>query len=120
MADPIGPPGKSGLAVITPPQCAPCITPPMLEMLEDIVAQRCKDWGGELLDFNGEADHVHILMSLQPSARRCILSMPFVVGYPVIAPKRPMTRGARGLGLDASAGELKSNTLLRQYEVAPN
>jgi hypothetical protein len=29
--------------------------------------QRCKDWGGELLDFNGEADHVHILMSLPPN-----------------------------------------------------
>jgi hypothetical protein len=26
----------------------------MLEMLPDIVAQQCKDWGGELLDF--EAD----------------------------------------------------------------
>ena len=44
-----------------------CITPPMLEMLQDILAQRCKDWGGELLEFNGEADHVHILMSLPPS-----------------------------------------------------
>ena len=44
-----------------------CVTRPMLEMLQDIVAQRCKDWGGELLDFNGEADHVHILMSLPPN-----------------------------------------------------
>jgi hypothetical protein len=25
-------------------------------MLQDIVAQRCKDWGGELLDCNGEAN----------------------------------------------------------------
>jgi putative transposase len=39
----------------------------MFEMLQDIVAQRCQDWGGELLDFNGEADHVHILMSLPPN-----------------------------------------------------
>jgi hypothetical protein len=32
------------------------ITRPMLEMPQDIVAQRCKDWGGDLLDCNGEAD----------------------------------------------------------------
>jgi putative transposase len=44
-----------------------CITRPMLEMLQDITAQRCKDWGGERLEFNGEADHVHVLMSLPPN-----------------------------------------------------
>jgi len=44
-----------------------CITRPMLEMLQDIIAQRCKGWGGELLEFNGEADHVHILASLPPN-----------------------------------------------------
>jgi putative transposase len=44
-----------------------CITRPMLDMLQDIVAQRCKDWGGELIEFNGEADHVHALMSLPPN-----------------------------------------------------
>src|SRR5262249_53274580 len=30
---------------------------PMLEMLQNITAQRCKDWGGERLEFNGEGDH---------------------------------------------------------------
>ena len=35
-----------------------CITRPMLVMLQDITAQRCKDWGGELMEFNGEPDHV--------------------------------------------------------------
>ena len=40
---------------------------PMLEMLQHITAQRCKDWGGERLKFNGEADHVHVLMSLPPN-----------------------------------------------------
>ena len=39
----------------------------MLEMLQDIIAQRCKGWGGELLEFNGKADHVHILASLPPN-----------------------------------------------------
>jgi REP-associated tyrosine transposase len=39
----------------------------MLEMLQHITAQRCKDWGGERLEFNGEADPVHVLMSLPPN-----------------------------------------------------
>jgi putative transposase len=45
----------------------PCITRPMLDTLQDIVAQRCKDWGGELIEFNGESDHVHALVSLPPN-----------------------------------------------------
>jgi putative transposase len=45
----------------------PCITRPMREMLQDITAQRCKDWGGALLEFNGEADHVHALVTLPPN-----------------------------------------------------
>lgn len=44
-----------------------CITKAVLDRLREIVAQRCKDWGGELIEFNGEADHVHILMSLPPN-----------------------------------------------------
>jgi REP element-mobilizing transposase RayT len=44
-----------------------CITRPMLEMLQDIVGQRCKDGGGELREFNGGADHVHALLSLPPN-----------------------------------------------------
>jgi len=45
----------------------PCITRPMLANLHEIMAQRCKDWGGELLEFNGEADHVHALLDLPPN-----------------------------------------------------
>jgi REP element-mobilizing transposase RayT len=56
----------------------PCITRPMLEMLQDIAAQRCKDWGGELMEFNGEADHVHALVSLPPNLdlSRFVISRP--------------------------------------------
>lgn len=44
-----------------------CITVPMLLRLREISAQRCKDWRGELVEFNGEADHVHLLVSLPPN-----------------------------------------------------
>ena len=39
----------------------------MLDDLHAIVAQRCQDWGGELMEFSGEADHVHALVSLPPN-----------------------------------------------------
>ena len=39
----------------------------MLDMLQDITTQRCKDWGGELMEFNGQADQVHALVSLPPN-----------------------------------------------------
>lgn len=44
-----------------------CITVPMLLRLREISAQRCKDWRGELVEFNGEADHIHLLVSLPPN-----------------------------------------------------
>lgn len=44
-----------------------CITAPMLTRLREISEQRCKDWRGELVEFNGEADHVHLLIALPPN-----------------------------------------------------
>lgn len=45
-----------------------CITPTMLTRLEEIARDRCAGWGGDLLEMNGEADHVHLLVSLPPTA----------------------------------------------------
>jgi putative transposase len=42
-----------------------CITGP-IDRLREIVGQRCEDWDGELVGFNGETDHVHILASRPP------------------------------------------------------
>ena len=39
----------------------------MLCRLREITEQRCKEWRGELIAFNGEADHVHALLSLPPN-----------------------------------------------------
>jgi putative transposase len=43
------------------------MTGPMLGRLREILAQRYEDWSGELVEFNGEADHVHIQASLPPN-----------------------------------------------------
>ncbi|QSR89696.1 IS200/IS605 family transposase [Methylacidiphilum caldifontis] len=43
-----------------------CITASMLERLEEITRSTVAKWGGEFLEFNGEADHVHILLELTP------------------------------------------------------
>ncbi len=29
--------------------------------------ERCEAWGGRLLEFNGEADHIHLLLELPPT-----------------------------------------------------
>ena len=39
----------------------------MLDRLREITAQRRNDWNGSLTEFNGEADHVHALISMPPN-----------------------------------------------------
>jgi putative transposase len=43
-----------------------CITKPMLIKLNEICAELINKWDSELLEFNGEADHLHLLISLNP------------------------------------------------------
>lgn len=43
-----------------------CIMPEMLEKLKEISARILTTWEGELLEFNGEADHIHLLISIPP------------------------------------------------------
>ena len=43
-----------------------CITAPMMERLKVICTELTEKWECELLEFNGEADHVHLLLSLNP------------------------------------------------------
>lgn len=44
-----------------------CLTKPMIDRLAEIATARCEGWGGKLLEINGEADHVHLLVSLPPN-----------------------------------------------------
>ena len=44
-----------------------CFTNEMLNRLEEIVRKNCTDWEIDLLEFNGEADHVHILLDMHPN-----------------------------------------------------
>ena len=38
----------------------------MLDRLKELVAERVGEWEGELLEVNGEPDHLNILMELPP------------------------------------------------------
>jgi putative transposase len=38
----------------------------LLTRLNEIFAATCKKWGCELLEFNGEVDHVHLLIRYHP------------------------------------------------------
>lgn len=44
-----------------------CFTGDMLDRLKVIITELCQKWDVELLAFNGEADHVHLLLDLHPN-----------------------------------------------------
>lgn len=44
-----------------------CFTDEMLNRLEEIVRKNCQDWEIDLLEFNGEADHIHLLLEMHPN-----------------------------------------------------
>ena len=43
-----------------------CFAGMMLERLQTIVRGLCEDWGADFIEMNGEADHVHLLLGLNP------------------------------------------------------
>ena len=44
-----------------------CLSNEMLNRLEEIIKKNCTDWEIDLIEFNGEADHVHILLEMHPN-----------------------------------------------------
>jgi len=50
-----------------------CLTPPMHDHLRGLCAQTLEKWGGTLLECNGEADHMHLLIELPPTVQLSIL-----------------------------------------------
>lgn len=44
-----------------------CFTAAMLERLEAICREQCAKWDVELVEFSGEADHVHLLLEFHPN-----------------------------------------------------
>jgi putative transposase len=43
------------------------LTDPILARCEQVMADVCRDFGAELREFNGETDHVHLLVHYPPS-----------------------------------------------------
>lgn len=46
-----------------------CIDKKMLERLEEIFSNILAKWEGEIVEFNGERDHVHALISVNPKTQ---------------------------------------------------
>jgi putative transposase len=44
-----------------------CFTQPMLERLKQICENTCALWDIECLEFGGETDHIHLLLSMHPN-----------------------------------------------------
>ena len=43
-----------------------CITAPIIIRLKEIFTELCRKWECNLIEFNGEPDHIHILLELNP------------------------------------------------------
>jgi len=43
-----------------------CITDPILIRLKEIFVELCLKWECNLIEFNGEPDHIHMLLELNP------------------------------------------------------
>ena len=41
----------------------------MLDRMQEIFSATLSKWEGDLLEFNGEADHVHLLISVNPKVQ---------------------------------------------------
>ena len=44
-----------------------CLSNEMLNRLEEIIKKNCADWEIDLLEFNGEADNIHLLLEMHPN-----------------------------------------------------
>jgi putative transposase len=69
------------------------ISQPILERLKDIFTDLVKKYDGNLLEFNGESDHVHLLLSLNPKV--CLAS--FVGNLKTVSSRRIRKEFAREL-----------------------
>jgi putative transposase len=49
----------------------------MLDRLHEIVVQLCDSWGGTLVEMNGEADHIHLLLEMNPKAAPSVVANNF-------------------------------------------
>jgi putative transposase len=46
-----------------------CFNNEILNRLEEICRKQCEKWEVELLEFGGESDHIHLLLSLNPTVQ---------------------------------------------------
>ena len=44
-----------------------CLTETLTKRLEEICKNLCRKWDIEILEFGGEEDHIHMLLSLHPN-----------------------------------------------------
>ena len=54
-----------------------CFTRAMLDRLKEVVAKLCEDWKAELIEMNGEEDHVHFLLGLNPKCAPSVVANNF-------------------------------------------
>lgn len=54
-----------------------CFNAAMLDRLKEVATALCVDWDAELIEMNGEADHVHFLLALNPKCAPSVVANNF-------------------------------------------
>jgi putative transposase len=49
----------------------------MIDRLGEIVSRLCESWNGRLVEINGEADHIHLLLEMSPKAAPSVVANNF-------------------------------------------
>lgn len=49
----------------------------MLDRLEQIIEGLCDNWEAQLLEMNGESDHIHLLLGLSPKSAPSVVANNF-------------------------------------------
>jgi len=44
-----------------------CFTAELMHRMKEIAEEQCQHWDIELIEFGGEADHIHLLLSMHPN-----------------------------------------------------
>lgn len=54
-----------------------CLSGAMIDRLGEIVHRLCESWSGRLVEINGEADHIHLLLEMSPKAAPSVVANNF-------------------------------------------
>jgi REP-associated tyrosine transposase len=96
-----------------------CFDAAMLERLKAVVQALCQDWDAELIEVNGEDDHVHLLLGLNPKCAPSIVANNFKTVTSRLLRKQFHHPKPDGFAYGALRARPAMDRALRRVSVAP-